>query len=171
MKANKNNKEMQDTLLALVSDGAGLLGACKKMGIDRIKVRRWVAADAGFARCLEAARRDGYEVWADQILTIGDEVAGAVDPATVNAARLAVDSRKWLLSKMRPELYGDKVELTGKDGAPLLPAPEAQIPRLMQVLAVLLPDSGNSELHGLASTMAAKLQKITPPGNGNGHDE
>lgn len=39
----------------------------------------------------------------------------------LNRSRLRVDTRKWMLSKVLPKLYGEKVtqELTGKDGAPL----------------------------------------------------
>lgn len=39
---------------------------------------------------------------------------------TVERARLQVDARKWLLSKLRPDKYGDRtqMELTGKDGGP-----------------------------------------------------
>jgi hypothetical protein len=35
--------------------------------------------------------------------------------------------------------------------------PEARVPRLMSVLAVLLPNTPNSELHSLASAMLNKL--------------
>ena len=35
--------------------------------------------------------------------------------------RVQIDTRKWMLSKMLPKVYGDKVvaEITGKDGAAL----------------------------------------------------
>ncbi len=40
----------------------------------------------------------------------------------VDRARLQVDARKWLLSKMRPDKYGDRTALehTGPGGAPLV---------------------------------------------------
>lgn len=39
----------------------------------------------------------------------------------VHRSRLRVDTRKWLLSKMLPKKFGDKIEqqITGKGGAPL----------------------------------------------------
>jgi len=39
----------------------------------------------------------------------------------VDRSRLMVDTRKWLLSKMFPKKYGDKVsaELSGPDGRPI----------------------------------------------------
>jgi hypothetical protein len=77
----------------------------------------------------------------------------------VQAARVRIDSRKWLLAKLRPEQYGDTVRLTGKDGRDLLPqtTPEARIPKLMAILSVVMPDKSNSELHALATTMVGKL--------------
>ena len=37
--------------------------------------------------------------------------------------KLKIDARKWVVAKMQPKKYGDKItqELTGKDGAPLIP--------------------------------------------------
>ncbi len=35
-------------------------------------------------------------------------------------SRLMVDTRKWLLSKALPKIYGDKLELGGANGGPLV---------------------------------------------------
>ena len=59
------------------------------------------------------------------------------DAASVQRDRLKVDTRKWLLSKALPKIYGDRVsaEITGKDGAPIgLP----DIKELARDLAFLL---------------------------------
>jgi hypothetical protein len=40
---------------------------------------------------------------------------GKVDNAMVQKQRLRVDTRKWLLSKLAPKKYGDKLELSGDD--------------------------------------------------------
>src|ERR1700757_750456 len=41
--------------------------------------------------------------------------------ASCEHRRLRVDTRKWMLAKALPKIYGDKLtaEVTGKDGAPL----------------------------------------------------
>jgi hypothetical protein len=71
-------------------------------------------------RCTRA-RLIGYRTMADELVEISDRKAA--DAAAVNRDRLRVDTRKWLLSKALPKIYGDKLtaELTGKDGAPLEP--------------------------------------------------
>jgi hypothetical protein len=55
-------------------------------------------------------------VFAEQVLQISDESQG-LDMAGVAAAKLRTDSRKWILSKLRPELYGDRLQVTGTGGA------------------------------------------------------
>ncbi len=37
----------------------------------------------------------------------------------VQRSRLRVDSRKWLLSKLKPERYGDKLQHSGPGGGPV----------------------------------------------------
>jgi hypothetical protein len=60
---------------------------------------------------------------------IGDDTITTEDGRTIenqrviNRDRLRVDTRKWLLAKLHPKKYGEKIsqELTGKDGAALIP--------------------------------------------------
>ena len=60
---------------------------------------------------------------------IGDDVMILPDGRVVenqkviNRDRLRVDTRKWLLSKLHPKKYGEKIsqEVTGKDGKDLIP--------------------------------------------------
>jgi len=68
----------------------------------------------------------GYERLAEDLLIIGDDpclgLDGGVDHAAVQRARLMCDNRKWLLSKMLPKQFGDKVtqEITGEDGGAVI---------------------------------------------------
>lgn len=60
---------------------------------------------------------------------IGDDVMILPDgrevenQRVINRDRLRVDTRKWLLSKLHPKKYGEKIsqEVTGKDGKDLIP--------------------------------------------------
>ena len=58
---------------------------------------------------------------AEDILTISDNIGGDViiigekkfiDHAVVQRDRLRVDARKWLLAKMHPKKYGEKIDMT-----------------------------------------------------------
>ena len=51
-----------------------------------------------------------------QVVVISDESQG-LDMAGVAAAKLRTDARKWVLSKLRPEIYGDRLQVTGNTRA------------------------------------------------------
>jgi hypothetical protein len=57
---------------------------------------------------------DRADLIAEEILTIADE-GSKKDNAEVQRDRLRIDSRKWLLSKLHPKKYGDKVDITSGD--------------------------------------------------------
>jgi hypothetical protein len=68
------------------------------------------------------------DIMADEILEISDNVGGdimtmkdgreVVDNAVVQRDRLRVDARKWLLAKLQPKKYGDKLDITS-DNEPI----------------------------------------------------
>ena len=53
---------------------------------------------------------------ADEILEIVDNAVGE----DVQAARLRVDARKWIMSKIAPKRFGDKLIHSGDPDAPLV---------------------------------------------------
>jgi len=99
-------------------------------------VRSWALDDReGFAALYSRARELQMYGIADEILEIADdgskdirvtpEGRETVDYEIVQRSKLKVDSRKWLLSKLLPKVYGDKIETTsttlGADGKPVDP--------------------------------------------------
>ena len=54
----------------------------------------------------EKARELRVEVMADELVDIADDGGDE----GVQRSRLRIDTRKWVLSKMKPKRYGDKVE-------------------------------------------------------------
>lgn len=96
-------------------------------------VLRWARDNAEFNALYRSAREDLLEHWAEEIQTISDDgsndwmeretergrIVRTVDHEHVNRSRLRVDTRKWLLSKLAPRKYGDKLELSGPGGGPL----------------------------------------------------
>ena len=50
---------------------------------------------------------------------VGSTDSGATDSGAVQKQRLQVDTRKWLLSKLAPKRYGDKITLAGDEENPL----------------------------------------------------
>ena len=89
----------------------------------------WMGADGELAIQYAHARQTQYELLADEIVAISDEnyttdehgVKERLSSEAIQRNRLRVDTRKWMLSKMLPKVYGDKLqtEHTGKDGGPI----------------------------------------------------
>jgi hypothetical protein len=111
----------------------------------------WVEDDdpSGLAKRYAHARELGYKLMADEILDLSNKTGEWVPVQDLDVdgrplldadgqpilkkvfmplnsdviahTRLQIDTRKWLLSKMLPKVYGDKVtnEHTGKDGGPI----------------------------------------------------
>ena len=99
-------------------------------------VRTWALDDReGFSAQYTRARELGYLAMADELLEVADdgkndwmerqdENGGAGWEANgehLQRSRLRVDTRKWLLSKALPKVYGDKItqELQGPNGGPV----------------------------------------------------
>ena len=75
-------------------------------------MRGWALnAQHPFSANYARAREIGYHKLADETLDIAD--ADETEAGQVARDRLRVDTRKWLLSKALPKIYGDKLELSG----------------------------------------------------------
>ena len=106
-----------------MSNGESLLQVCRDPAMPASStVMSWVLDDReGFAAHYARARHLLAEHWADEVLASGDEPPeitpdGRRDAAAVQHQRLRVDSRKWLLSKVLPKLYGDRVAVDHAGG-------------------------------------------------------
>jgi hypothetical protein len=68
------------------------------------------------------AKEEQAELFADEITEICDaempmDAFGKIDAGAVNQARLKIDSRKWIASKLKPKKFGDytKIQAEVKD--------------------------------------------------------
>ena len=83
---------------------------------SRQTVHQWRMRMPAFADQYARAREIGMESMADDILTIADDDTGdrlqdgSANHANVGRARLMVDTRKFLMAKLAPRIYGDKVQ-------------------------------------------------------------
>jgi hypothetical protein len=111
----KYSEELGNHLCDLLSDGKTLNAICKgdpSLPAPRT-IRRWAAdPEHPFSPQYTRAREIGYHAMADDYIDIGDTVTE--DPGAVAKARLRTESRKWLLSKALPKIYGDRLEHVGK---------------------------------------------------------
>ena len=104
---------------------------------DKSTVMRWLASHQEFRDQYAGAREAQADYFAEEILEIADDGTNdwmerqngdgttyeVENREVLNRSRLRVDTRKWLMARMAPKKYGDKItqEVTGADGAPLVP--------------------------------------------------
>lgn len=126
MKATpKAEKEKKITeVLAGMRNGLSLRQSSENANVKAQTFLSWVDQDKDLSEQYARARSDMIDKIADDIIKIADEEMiptgeGKVDNAMVQKQRLRVDTRKWLLSKLAPKKYGDKLELSGDDKSPL----------------------------------------------------
>jgi hypothetical protein len=120
---------VQLEICARLSAGESLTKICKDPSMpNRHTVTKYASGEGvenlEFAARYAQARDRLLEVYADEIIEIADDGTTdyimktgrngheyeAVDQEHIQRSRLRVDSRKWILSKLRPETYGDKVQ-------------------------------------------------------------
>ena len=126
---NERQREIATKVLALLEEGKSLRSAATEVGeVTEAAIRQWRAADAEFASQYARAREIGYERLADEIIDLSDRPVGGITSEGVQHARLQVDTRKWMLSKVLPKIYGDRVEHEHKGGITVqLTGPEARL--------------------------------------------
>jgi len=104
--------------------------------------RGWVRKDDALNTQYTRACEDRADVIFEQCLSIadnneGDEHEGEHDHDHINRMRLRIDTRKWMLGKMRPGKYGERVrqEITGKDGGPIETSPSTKLTDFLSGIA------------------------------------
>lgn len=144
--------ELADQICQRLAGGESLREICRSADMpDERTVRRWVVDDvAGFSPQYARAREAQAERWADEILEISDDgtndwlerkaatgggrsdAVGEAEEVVpnhehINRSKLRVDSRKWLLSKMLPKKYGDKITHAGDPENPMTLVPTINV--------------------------------------------
>lgn len=98
-------------ICAEISSGRSLRSICEDKGMpDKSTVFRWISKHPSFCDQYARAQEDRTAALAEDILEIADE--GNIED--VQRAKLRIDTRKWLMSKMAPKKYGEKTEIDHK---------------------------------------------------------
>ena len=130
-------------LLALerIGNGASVRDAAKAARMPLTTLFDRLASPA-HAEQYARARESQAEVHADRIASLADDVlAGTYD---AQSGRVAIDALKWVASKLKPKVYGDRIEVSGKQdvtvtislGAPL---PNQLAPNIEREVASAAP--------------------------------
>ena len=122
---SQDRAKISQMVLDGMRSGLSAYKACQKAGVPQSTFSRWVDDDATLAENYARAREDLIELMAEQVLQLSDQDVpmsgdGKKDWQAIQKHKLQVDSRKWLLSKLAPKKYGDKLEVSGDATNPLV---------------------------------------------------
>lgn len=112
--------ELGARVCELMIEGVSLRKISEMSGMpSRRAIFNWLKDNDEFRERYEVARLMQVEYWAHEIIEIADDTSGdfvinehgerVVDHENINRARLKIDARKWLMSKLHPRRYGDRV--------------------------------------------------------------
>lgn len=137
MAAASFDQKIADEICERLSQGESLRSICRSEGYPHeATVRTWARERDDFSTQYARARELQMHALAEEIVEISDDGTNdwmksndpdnegyALNHEHVQRSKLRLDARKWLASKILPKVYGDKVqqEVTGADGAPLIP--------------------------------------------------
>lgn len=136
--------DTREVILERLSIGKSLREICSADSMpSESLVRKWVMQDEEFSAQYARAREAGMEALGDEILQIADSQEGdvittedgreIVNHDAIQRAKLRVDTRKWLMSKIAPKKYGDRLDLNHSGGIATL-TDDALDARLTQLL-------------------------------------
>lgn len=147
LRTGRTRLQVMTDLCELLSNGMSLKDACTTVtdAPTHAKIYEWTADDPeGLGNMYAKARKDGYKLLADEIVTLSDatyvaaqvhatDSAGRLkfgpnkkpilttvimplSPEGISHRRLQIDTRKWMLSKMLPKMYGDRTVIATESG-------------------------------------------------------
>jgi hypothetical protein len=122
----------------------------------------WLRVDPAFALNYTRAREHQAESYADEITALADAAQG-LDSAGVNAARLRVDARKWVASKLLPKRYGDRVDVNHHGGISV-----AAVSKALAIVQPVTYDEEGNEIEDDALVVAHASAERARDGTASG---
>lgn len=105
-KAKWKSKANAERIFEKMRNGNSLREICAAQGLPLTKVCEWLNGEEYREQYADAQEARADKMF-DDILEIAD--SAKPDKNAVAAARLQIDTRKWIMGRMCPKKYGDKV--------------------------------------------------------------
>jgi len=138
----KFTQEIADEICAYLAMGQSLRTICgnedddpKRQYLPSVRtIFSWLRTNEIFLQQYTRAKEESADAMADEVMDISDDghndwmerrygkdKVWVENGEAVGRSKLRVETRKWLMAKMKPKRYGDKLDLTSKGEA--LPVP------------------------------------------------
>ena len=128
-------QDMADYICEQLALGSSLRTVCGAEGMPAMStIFRWMRTNEEFCNQYARAKQESADAMAEDILDISDngendwmekrygnqdDSTWVVNGEALQRSRLRVDTRKWLMAKMKPKKYADNLKLSGDTENPL----------------------------------------------------
>nr|DAK87047.1 MAG TPA: DNA-binding protein [Caudoviricetes sp.] len=137
---SKYTDKLADNICQMIASGLSVRAICaKKDMVSMQTLFRWLRENDKFREQYVRACEERSYAQAEEIIDIADNATNdymeklegdgyIFNSENVQRSRLRIDTRKWLMSKMNPKVYGDKLDMTtnGNDIGVALSARQAE---------------------------------------------
>jgi len=112
-----------------IAEGESLRSICADAEMPcKTSVLKWLGIHPDFAAQYARAREIGLTGYEDDILESSEDVLtytdkegnARIDQGDVQRRKLRADNLKWIMSKLAPKKYGDKLAIGGDGDSPLI---------------------------------------------------
>lgn len=115
----KITQKVFKAICARLAEGVSLRQVAREIGVSPSTILQYKNHNTERYEQYTRAREIGYELLAEDIVDISDDGVGdtyideetgktCVDHEHIQRSKLRVDTRKWMLAKMLPKVYGDR---------------------------------------------------------------
>jgi hypothetical protein len=105
-------EELADAICDRIAGGESLKAICNDPKMPgKTAVFKWLGVHKDFAEKYARARETQADAIFDEVLDIADD--SDLDPQD---RRVKIDARKWMAGKLRPKIYGDKLDVAHSGG-------------------------------------------------------
>lgn len=121
-------QELADRICEQLAMGRSIRSICKEEDMPAVSTFfKWLREYKEFSKQYARAKQESADAMAEEILYIadtteeGETVTEKPDGVEVKRGdmlghrKLRIDTRKWLMAKMKPKKYGDKIDVTSGD--------------------------------------------------------
>ncbi len=121
-----------------IAEGEPLVKICRDSAIPAYRtVLGWRVTNDEFAQLYARAREDAADTLADRICELAERVEKGELEA--HAGRTAIDALKWVASKLKPRIYGERAHLEVSGGLKVETVKDHAPEWLQEMLAELAP--------------------------------
>lgn len=129
------SETVADMICERIATGESLRSICRDEGTPSLAtVIRWLTEKPDFQAQYTQAREVQADTIFDEVIDIADDASNdwmerrnqdgenigwQINGDHVQRSRLRIETRKWMAGKMRPKVYGDKVQVSGDPENPV----------------------------------------------------